>query len=120
MIGLLGLGLPIYKYQKVLARSFHAGKYVLKLVDICKYLRLDDRLDCGNIDNVDPHFYSCKFMKTFWNTISNWWYDICNNCNLNNEPSVILGIIEKCCHQRQLNYIIMAAKWPGMCIEPSI
>ena len=50
-------------------------------------------------------------MKIFWNTISNWWCEMCNDCGIRYESSVILGIINKCCHQEQLNYIILAAKW---------
>ena len=40
-----------------------------------------------------------------------WWYQICKNCNFKNEITVILGHIGKCCHNEQINYIVLKAKW---------
>jgi len=67
--------------------------------------------DCGIIDNLPHHFYYCKDMVIFWNSINNWWKQTCQHCSVNDILQVLLGIIDKSCHKPQLNYIILVAKW---------
>jgi len=67
--------------------------------------------DCGIIDNLSHHFYHCHHMVIFWNSVKNWWRNICTECSIATELQVLLGTVDKSCHKPQLNYITLAAKW---------
>ena len=70
-------------------------------------------LDCNQVDTLNHHLYNCIVIQTFWSSIEKWWNDICPTCDceFNREQNILLGCIEKSCHQYQINYIILAAKW---------
>jgi hypothetical protein len=68
-------------------------------------------LTCGDTDTLEHHFFECREALLFWSSLNNWWKNHCNKCTINDKKTVLLGLYNKECHFRQLNYITLKAKW---------
>jgi exonuclease III len=69
------------------------------------------KLKHWRLEPSDHHFFDCNEVSIFWNSLNNWWLNFCTKCNLRERGNVLLGHYNKCCHQYQLNYIGLKAKW---------
>ena len=91
--------------HRILATNTFLHKIGLKDSNLCAFCNIEP-------ETLSHLFYCCPFVNSFWNNLSQWLTDSCENMNILNltKAEVLLGIINKNRGDLTVNFILLCAK----------
>jgi hypothetical protein len=66
---------------------------------------------CDKVDDIIHHFCNCDNSNLFWHGLIEWFNRLNNTNYILNQQDILLGYVGKGDHLKQLNFILLFAKW---------